>query len=159
MTKYLYYLLSIFWLASCATPQTVLRLKPMNSSGYFVNGVEIQSQENEKMKVVVYPNYDKLDKVSFTVSVLNKLDTLKTFSSNMFSLYPLTYEQMDADGNYNNLKTDTLFAEDPEEQILQNDIAKARAIASEKNVAAGILALALVGTIEYLANQPKQSKQ
>ncbi len=151
MTKYLYLLLITFLFASCASRRNVFRLQPMQGSGYFVNGVEVLTKENEKMKVVVYPNYDKVDKVSFTVSVLNKTDTLKTFSSKMFSIYPLSYEQMDENGYYSKISIDTIDADDPEKEILQNDIAKARSIANEKNVAAGILAL--VGTIDYIANQ------
>lgn len=159
MIKYLYLLSTILMYTSCATPYSVIRLQPMQGSGYFVNGVEVLTKENENMKVVVYPNYDKADKLSFTVSVLNKTDTLKTFSSDMFSIYPLTYQQLDENGNYDKINTDTILADDPEAEILQNDIAKARSIANEKNVAAGILAVALVGTIDYIANQPNQNNK
>lgn len=159
MIKYVYLAFAIFWLASCATPQAVVRLKPLQSSNYFVNGSEVLSQENENMKVVVYPNYDKMDKISFAISVFNKTDTLKTFGSEMFSIYPLGFEQMNEYGNYNKISIDTIWADDPEEQILQNEMAKSRAVASERNVAAGFLAIALTAAVVTVIEKPIQNNK
>ncbi len=121
---------------SCTAPesmQSITRLAPINGSGKWVDGQELHSFENDSLRVVVVADYQNLQKLAFVVSILNKSNTEKIYSSNDFQLYPVNFRKRNK-YNYTYAKIeDTLNADDPEMQIIQEQYKMTRAISSIQN--------------------------
>lgn len=132
--KYIFTLLLFVLLtAACSTPQSIIRLTPINGSGKWVDGQELHTFENDSLRIVVVSDFENQQKLAFVVTILNKSQTDKLFSPAHFQVYPLNFRKRN---KYNYVYAqieDTLNADDPEQMILQEQYRMASVVANMQN--------------------------
>lgn len=155
------YLLMISFLASCATPNPVIRLTPHETKTTWENGKEFTSYIKDGYIVHCAYHGTTDTYLVFDVEVINTTDNDFLVSPEKIVMYTDSgrWDLVKNQVVYNNFP---IFAADPEFEILKNDLALSQLKASQKNhvatsVALGTLTLpVLVATASADARDAQQ---